>query len=285
MTSPGVGTYGDRPPSSLNLFPDRKGFKAGGKGRGTGDSAQKYQPPPKYTANARYAAVKHGQTVQPYSFKSKSPVVYYASSTRKQFPGAWGFGFYRIYPYPWWAYGSGTWYYAPNQSQPGASFYTDTITQGLNTYVTSLRNITVVDATNVPLIGDQSIFGKTTAGFTDFNNGTIQIAPCGNQSSSALQVLASDCQPIVLDIKLGSVVIGQATALVRDDITFFELAMGNQTATLRTMAISSTTKSRRGGIIAGIVVGAVSFVVLCGVGIATYVYWKQKRMRRIAHSS
>ncbi|KAJ1826210.1 hypothetical protein LPJ70_007806, partial [Coemansia sp. RSA 2708] len=118
MTSPGAGTYGDRPPSSLNLFPDRKGFKAGGKGRGTGDSAQKYQPPPKYTANAQYAAVKNEQTVQPYSFKSKSPVVYHASSTRKQFSGAWGFGFYRIYPYPWWAYGSGTWYYAPNQSQP-----------------------------------------------------------------------------------------------------------------------------------------------------------------------
>ncbi|KAJ1783705.1 hypothetical protein LPJ59_006519, partial [Coemansia sp. RSA 2399] len=73
----------------------------------------------------------------------------------------------------------------------------------------------------------------------------------------------------------GRVVSGNARSFVDDEITFFNLTLGSNTTTLRTMAISSTKKSARGGIVAGIVVGCVAFVALVGVAI-----WLFRRYKR-----
>ncbi|KAJ2311469.1 hypothetical protein IWW52_005126 [Coemansia sp. RSA 2704] len=266
----GSGSYGDRPPSYASLFPNRSGFNAGGRATGTGDSTHAYGPPPAYTANAHYTTVNRGQTVAPYTFNSKSPAVYYASTSRSQYPGAWGYGYYPIYPYPWWAYGAGYW--------AGSTYHTNSTTHGVNKYSSELRNTTVVNATNIPLIGDQDIFNNTNnITFTDFNNGSIRIAPCGNKSSSALQVSASDCDIVVLDIRFGRVLSGHASVTVQNETTFFQLSLGNRTTTLRTQTISSTKKKGRGGIIAGIVLGVVGFVVLCVVGACLLVRYKRRR--------
>ncbi|KAJ2127898.1 hypothetical protein IW136_006255, partial [Coemansia sp. RSA 678] len=251
----GSGTLGDRPPSYDSLYPSRPNFNAGGRPSGSGTSGSSYTPPPPYAASASYATASRGQTVAPFTFNSKSPSVYYASTSRSSYPGAWGYGFYPIYPYPWWAYGAGAYV--------GASYITGSTNHGVNSYTSELRNTTVVNATNIPLIGDQNIFNTASnITFVDFNNGSIQIAPCGNSSSSALQVPQADCDFIVLDLRNGSVVQGHAKASVHDEITFFELTLGNRTSVLRTQTISSTKKKPRGGVIAGIVLGVVGFVVL-----------------------
>ncbi|KAJ1895011.1 hypothetical protein LPJ66_004844 [Kickxella alabastrina] len=86
-----------------------------------------------------------------------------------------------------------------------------------------LRNTTVLNNTNILLISNQDIFNTDNKNitFTDFNNGTIEIQPCGNWSSSGLQVNDSDCGFILLDVRNGAVVFGNATTEVRDEITFF----------------------------------------------------------------
>ncbi|KAJ1881035.1 hypothetical protein LPJ66_011397, partial [Kickxella alabastrina] len=248
-TGKGTGSLGDKPPSYASLYPDRSGTSISARPIGTGDSSRAYNPPPAYSANANYMSINRGQTLPPYSFSSSSPAVYYASTSRSVYPGAWGYGFYPIYPYPYWAYGSGSW--------TGGSYYTSHYNHGLNRYSSELRNTTVLNGTNIPLIGDQDIFNTDNKNitFTDFNNGTIEIQPCGNWSSSDLQVKDSDCGFIVLDLRNGAVVQGNARAEVRDEITFFQLSLGNKTSTLRTQTISSTKKSVKAGPVAGIVVG------------------------------
>ncbi|KAJ2663236.1 hypothetical protein IW148_002569 [Coemansia sp. RSA 1199] len=265
----GSGTLGDRPPSYASLYPSRPNFNAGGRPSGSGNSAHSYTPPPAYAASASYATASRGQTVAPYTFNSKSPSVYYASTSRSSYPGAWGYGFYPIYPYPWWAYGAGAYV--------GASYITGSTNHGVNSYKSELRNMTVVNATNIPLIGDQNIFNTTSnITFVDFNNGSVQIAPCGNSSSSALQVAQGDCDFIVLNLRNGTVVKGHASASVHDEITFFELKLGNRTSVLRMQTISSTKKKPRGGIIAGIVLGVVGFVVLAIVATCLIVRWRRR---------
>ncbi|KAI8323276.1 hypothetical protein GQ54DRAFT_114943 [Martensiomyces pterosporus] len=267
--SKGVGPYGDKPPSYASLYPDRSGFNAGGRPSGAGDSTRPYGPPPAYSANAQYATVNRGQTVPPYTFASNSPATYYASTSRTSYPGAWGYGYYPLYPYPWWAYGGGIWL--------GAVYYQHATNHGVHSYKSEFRNMTVVNATNTPLIGDQDIFNNhVNITFTDFNNGTIQIAPCGNSTSTDLNVDASDCNPIVLDVQNGTVVRGNARTQVQKDITFFDLHLGNSTTTLRTQTISSTQKKSRGGVIAGIVVGCVAFVAIVA-GVAFWYFRRRKR--------
>ncbi|KAJ1991578.1 hypothetical protein GGI25_001630 [Coemansia spiralis] len=265
----GSGSYGDRPPSYASLFPTRSGYNAGGRGIGTGDSSRPYTPPPPYSASANYATVSRGQTVPPYTFKSNPPTTYYASPYRTTYPGAWGYGYYPIYPYPYWAYGAGTFV--------GASYVANSNHHGIYTYNSEFHNITVVNATNTPLLGDQDIFNNgNNVTFVDFNNGTIQVGPCGNSTSTALQVSNSDCRSILLDIKSGSVVSGNAKSYMQNDITFFQLSLGKNSTVLRTQTISSTKKTARGGIVAGIVIGCVAFVVLAGVVIWLCRRWKRK---------
>ncbi|KAJ2808646.1 hypothetical protein H4R20_000739 [Coemansia guatemalensis] len=266
----GNGNYRDSPPSYAELFPDRSGFYAGGRPTGTGDSWNRYGQPPAYTANAYYTRVNHGQTVLPNTFSKHPPAAYYASSSRNTYPGAWGYGYYPIYPYPYWAYGSGGW--------SNATYTTNNYHHSIYNYKSEYRNITVVNQTNTPLHDDYDIFAHNhTSRFTDFNNGSIEIAPCGLSSSATLQVSRSDCDIIVLDIRKGKVVRGNAVAKVEDEITFFDLKLGNRTATLRTQTISSTKKKAKGGVVAGIVLGCVGFVVLVGVGIWLLLRFRRKR--------
>ncbi|KAJ1824661.1 hypothetical protein LPJ60_000583 [Coemansia sp. RSA 2675] len=262
----GSGSMGDRPPSYASLYPDSKGVNAGGKGTGSGDSSRPYGPPPAYTAHAQYSTVNRGQTVQTHTFASKSPTVYYASPMRSTYPGAWGYGFYPIFPYPWWAYGGGMWI--------GSTYHGNSYNHGLNSYKPQFRNITVVNATNIPFIGDIDLFdNKSNVTLTDFNNGTIRVAPCGNSTSEGLKVDAKDCDFIVLDLHLGSVVAGNARSEVRNEVTFFNLTLGSRTAVLRTQTISSTEKSSRGGIIAGIVLGCIGFIAL----VTGAIWWFMRR--------
>ncbi|KAJ2487715.1 hypothetical protein EV174_000386 [Coemansia sp. RSA 2320] len=244
----GSSSYGDRPPSYASLYPDRSGVNAGGRGTGAGDSSRPYGPPPAYTANAQYSSVNYGQRVPTNTFASNAPIVYYASPSRTVYPGAWGYGYYPIFPYPWWAYGGGMWV--------GASYHSSSYNNGLTSYNTEFRNITVVNATNIPLIDNFNLFNTTSnITLTDFNNGTIQISPCGNSTSDKLQVPTTDCDFIVLNLRNGTVVAGNARSSVQSEITFFNLTLGNTTATLRTQTISNTATSSRGGVIAGIVIG------------------------------
>ncbi|KAJ1723854.1 hypothetical protein LPJ61_005793, partial [Coemansia biformis] len=139
------------------------------------------------------------------------------------------------------------------------------------------RNITVVNATNYPLIGDADLFNNThNVTFVDFNNGSIQIGPCGNASSSTLNVPDTDCDFIVLNIKDGKVVRGNAESRVVGEITFFDLHLGTNTITLRTQTISSTKKSAKGGIVAGIVLGVVGFVAIVIVAIVLFCRYKKR---------
>ncbi|KAJ2331521.1 hypothetical protein GGI00_003215 [Coemansia sp. RSA 2681] len=265
----GSGALGDRPPSYGSLYPDRSGVNAGGKGTGSGDSSRPYGPPPAYTANAQYASVNRGQTVKPNSFASNAPAVYYAAPARAAYPGAWGYGFYPIYPYPWWAYGGGMWM--------GAAYYGHSYNHGVNSYKPEFRNITVVNGTSIPFVGDIDLFdNKSNVTLTDFNNGTLRVAPCGNSTSDKLQVAASDCDFIVLDVRNGTVVAGNARTSVVNEVTFFSLALGNRTAVLRTLTISSTVKKVRGGVVAGIVLGCVGFVVLSCV----FCWWCSRFQRK-----
>ncbi|KAJ2712061.1 hypothetical protein H4R19_002950, partial [Coemansia spiralis] len=266
----GSGSYGDRPPSYASLFPNRAGFNAGGTPVGAGDSAHRYTPPPSYYAGASYAGANRGQTVPPTSFSSKAPAIYYAAPGRDRYPGAWGYGFYPLYPYPFWAYGAGSW--------TGATYYTTT--QNHPTYTTSseFRNVTVVDATNYPLVGDANLFNNTyNSTFVDYNNGSVQIGPCGSASSAALNVPSSDCDFIVLNIKDGRVVRGNAAARIVDDITFFDLRLGANTTTLRTVTISSTHRKTKGGVVAGIVLGVLGFVALVIVALVLFCRYRIRR--------
>ncbi|KAJ2743285.1 Protein OS-9 [Coemansia sp. BCRC 34301] len=263
----GSGSLGDRPPSYASLYPDRSGVNAGGKGTGSGDSSRPYGPPPAYSANAQYTSVNRGQTVQPHTFASNAPTVYYASPARATYPGAWGYGFYPIFPYPWWAYGGGVWV--------GSSYHGSSYNHGVNSYKPEFRNITVVNATNIPFIGDIDLFdNKSNVTLTDFNNGTLRVAPCGNSTSDKLQVSSKDCDFIVLDLRNGTVVAGNARASVLNEVTFFNLTLGNRTTVLRTQTISSTEKKMRGGVVAGIVLGCIGFVVLVCV-----VFWWCSRLQ------
>ncbi|KAJ1665143.1 hypothetical protein IW140_003582 [Coemansia sp. RSA 1813] len=265
----GSGSYGDRPPSYASLFPSRSGYNAGGRGVGAGDASHPYGPPPAYSASANYASVSRGQTVPAYSFKSNPPTTYYASPYRSTYPGAWGYGYYPIYPYPWWAYGAGAFV--------GASYVASPYHHGIYTYKSEFRNVTVANATNVPTFDNMDLFRTgNNITYVDFNNGTVKVGPCGNSTSAKLNVSASDCAPVYLDVKGGRVVSGNARSFVDDEITFFNVTLGSNTATLRTMAISSTKKSARGGIVAGIVVGCVAFVVLVGVAIWLIVRWRKR---------
>ncbi|KAJ2719319.1 hypothetical protein GGI07_005278 [Coemansia sp. Benny D115] len=266
----GSGTLGDRPPSYASLYPSRPGFNAGGRPQGVADTSRAaYQPPPAYSANANYVPLSYGQTLPPYTFASKSPAVYYASTSRSSYPGSWGYGFYPIYPYPFWAYGTGYWV--------GSTYYPNTYHHGIHNYHSQLRNITVLNGTNIPLIGNQDIFALNNRNitFTDFNNGTIQIAPCGNLTYTDFGVSPSDCDFIVLDIKNGNVVKGNARTEIHDEITFFQLKLGDRTSTLRTQTISSTKKKPQGGPLAGIIVGVIAFVVIVCVAL----WWFLKRRR------
>ncbi|KAJ1945148.1 hypothetical protein GGF37_001842, partial [Kickxella alabastrina] len=110
MEQIGSGDLGDNPPLTPELFPDRSGFNAKGSTSGKGDSSRQYTPNPMYYANAKYKTVKYGQKIKPYKFASHSPAIYYASNTRSEYSGAWGYGYYLVYPYPHWAYGSGIHY-------------------------------------------------------------------------------------------------------------------------------------------------------------------------------
>ncbi|PIA13014.1 hypothetical protein COEREDRAFT_99830 [Coemansia reversa NRRL 1564] len=264
----GSGNYRDSPPSYASLFPDRSGTNAGGRPTGTGDSWNRYGPPPAYTANAHYTAINHGQTVHPITFASKPPATYYAASSRNTYPGAWGYGYYPIYPYPYWAYGGGGW--------SNATYTTNNYHHSIYNYKSEFRNITMVDRTNTPFYGDYDLFSNNhTVKFTDFNNGTIQIAPCGLSSSTTLHVSKNDCDKIVLNIRKGTVVSGNAVTRVKNEITFFDLKLASRSATLRTQTISSTKKKAKGGAVAGIVLGCIGFVALVGIGI-----WLLLRNRR-----
>ncbi|KAJ2752975.1 hypothetical protein IWQ56_006666, partial [Coemansia nantahalensis] len=271
--SKGSGSFGDRPPSYASLYPSRSGFDAGGKPVGGGDGAHRYSPPPSYYAGANYASANRGQTVSPNSFSSNAPAIYYAATHRDRYPGAWGYGFYPLYPYPFWAYGAGVWY--------GATYHTPTVYRPTYTLQSEFRNITVVDATSHPLIGDANLFNNTyNSTFTDYNNGSIQIGPCGNASSETLGVAGSDCDFIVLDIKGGLVLRGNAVARVVNETTFFDLRLGANTTALRTMTITSTLKKTRGGIVAGIVLGVIGFVALSIVALVLLCRCKAKRKLR-----
>ncbi|KAJ2552316.1 hypothetical protein EV175_003363 [Coemansia sp. RSA 1933] len=267
-TGKGSGSYGDRPPSYASLFPSRSGFNAGGRGVGTGDSAHTYAPPPAYSASATYASVSRGQTVPVYTMRSNSPTAYYASPYRTTYTGAWGYGYYPIFPYPYWAYGAGAYM--------GATYAGSSYHHGIYNYATEFRNITVANATDMPMLDNTALFTSgANVSYVDFNNGTVMVGPCGNSTATSLNVSDTDCLSIYLDIKGGRVVSGNALSFVDDEITFFNLTRGSSTATLRTLTISSTRKTPRGGIVAGIVVGCVAFVVLVGVAI-----WLIRRYRR-----
>ncbi|KAJ1958233.1 hypothetical protein EC988_000416 [Linderina pennispora] len=266
----GSGAYGDKPPSYASLYPNAPpGYSAGGRGIGAGDASRPYTPPPSYAASANYASVNRGQTVQPQSIKGGAPSVYYAAASRSSYPGAWGYGYYPIYPYPWWAYGAGGFI--------GASYVSHSYNHGVHSYKSEFRNMTVVNATNTPLVGDQDIFNNGhNITFVDFNNGTISIAPCGNSSSTSLNVSSSDCDVILLDLRNGTALRGNAKTSVEKDITFFTLNLGSKSTVLRTQTISSTQKKSRGGVIAGIVIGSIAgFALIVGL-----VWWAVRRNKK-----
>ncbi|KAJ2851154.1 Protein OS-9, partial [Coemansia erecta] len=240
----GNGKWGDRPPMTSELFPDRSGFKSKAKVKGDGDSSKPFTPLPYFAANAQFPTVKRYQTVEPRRFSKHSPAIYYASTTRDEYPGAWGHGFYLLYPYPWWAYGVG--------NKLGPTFYCNRTESSFNVYKPQLRNMTVLNDTNIPLVGNYDVFknGKY-AGFTDYNNGTLEIKPCADLNNSELGVSDKDCESIVLDIVQGSVVSGNAETDIQNEFTLFKLKLGQKEAVLRTVTISSTTKKLSGGGIAG----------------------------------
>ncbi|KAJ1816439.1 hypothetical protein LPJ56_004296, partial [Coemansia sp. RSA 2599] len=229
----GNGKWGDRPPLTTKLFPDRLGFKSKVEIVGNGDSSKPYTPLHRYVANAQFPTAKRYQTVLPHTFSKHSPAVYYASATRDEYPGAWGHGFYMLYPYPRWAYGEG--------QQMGPTFYCNVTETNYSEYRSQLRNMTIIDDSNIPLLGDYDIFytGKSV-GFKDYNNGTIGIKPCGRFSSSEFGVSNDDCRPIVLDLINGSVVSGNAETKVKYETTFFLLKLGQRTTVLRTVTILSS---------------------------------------------
>ncbi|KAJ1806667.1 hypothetical protein LPJ75_004997, partial [Coemansia sp. RSA 2598] len=74
----GNGKWGDRPPLTTELFPDRSGFKSKAKAKGDGDSSKPYTPPRRFVANAEFPTVKRHQFVEPRKFSKHSPAVYYA---------------------------------------------------------------------------------------------------------------------------------------------------------------------------------------------------------------
>ncbi|KAJ2594977.1 hypothetical protein H4R99_005539, partial [Coemansia sp. RSA 1722] len=229
----GNGKWGDKPPMTPELFPDRSGFKSEALIKGDGDTSKPYTPPRHFVANADFPMAKRFQTVIPYEFSKYSPSIYYASATRDKYPGAWGHGFYLLYPYPPWAYGLG--------QQLGPTFYPNLTYTELSQYKSYLRNMTVLDSLNIPLVGDYDIFSSgKNVGFTDYNNGTVEIKPCADTPSSALGVTDDDCKHILLDLVRGSVVSGNAETEVQSEFTMFKLKLGQKEAVLRTVTISST---------------------------------------------
>ncbi|KAJ1813338.1 hypothetical protein LPJ56_003465 [Coemansia sp. RSA 2599] len=238
----GNGKWGDKPPLTPELFPDRSGLEIKAEIVGDGDSSKPYKPLLKHTANAQFPVAKRYQTVLSHTFSKYSPAVYYASATRDEYPGAWGHGFYLVYPYPGWAYGEGR--------QLGPTFYCNATYTDFSKYKGHLRNMTVVDGSNVPLLGDYDIFGNgRSVSFKDYNNGTVEIKPCGRFSSSEFGVSNDDCRPVVLDLVYGSVVDGNAAAKVQNEFTLFKLKLGQKEAVLRIVTISSTeSRLSEGGV-------------------------------------
>ncbi|KAI8323415.1 hypothetical protein GQ54DRAFT_296742 [Martensiomyces pterosporus] len=240
----------------------------------------------------QFASVPYGKTVNPYTFSESIAKAEYQASYHNGAPGDWSEGYYQLYIYPTWAYGSGSW--------SGAVFNQDTATKGLHTYKNQLRNITYLAPNsptgtqhgstgtyNLPLLSGQKIFTEkgglqlpiTMGGhvdykapenegsidYTDFNNGTVQIIPCGALSSTQLGIDAADCSPIVLDIVNGKVISGRAVVNeLHLEATTFTLYRGNYSTRVRTQTIYRLEKHTRGGAIAGIVIGVVAVVAIVG---------------------
>ncbi|KAI8323416.1 hypothetical protein GQ54DRAFT_296743 [Martensiomyces pterosporus] len=251
----------------------------------------------------QFAAIPYGQTVNPHTFPKNTITSAYPESYHNGAPGDWSKGYYPLYIYPSWAYGPGSW--------SGAVFEQKAISKGLKSYTSQLRNITFLAPNtsngkpagskvvyNRPLLSGQKIFtsagglqGSSATGaiegfnapgnegsidYTDFNNGTVQIIPCGVLTSSQLGISAKDCSPIILDIRNGKVISGRAEVNNFNlEATTFTLYRGNVSARVRTQTISRTSESTRKGVIAGIVVGAIAFVAI--VGGVVFCFIKRKR--------
>ncbi|KAJ2064428.1 hypothetical protein IW146_006933 [Coemansia sp. RSA 922] len=266
---PSSGNSVDSRNSKSSLSGDGGGVNAGGKGSGSGDSSRPYRPPP-YIANVQYNAVDWGQTVQTHTIGSKAPTAFYSSRLQSTYLDVWRYGFYPIFPYPWWAYGAGT--------MVRSTYYGNSYNHGVYTYQSKFLNITVVNATSIPFIGDIDLFdNNNNVVLTEFNNGTIRIAPCGSSTSDELSVDAKYCDYIMLDLSRGSVVAGNAHAQVLNEVTFFILTLGSRRALLRTQTISSTTRLERDDVITGIILGCIGFVALVCVAI-----WLFTRRRKLA---
>ncbi|KAJ1724079.1 hypothetical protein LPJ53_001600 [Coemansia erecta] len=169
----------------------------------------------------------------------------------------------------------------------GPTFYANQTTSAYKTYKSTLRNMTVVNDTNVPFIGDYDLFGEGKVSLVDFNNGTLQISPCGVVSSDDSD--SRNCTAIVLDITAGRVVSGSAEVEIQNEITFFNLGFDNKNATLRTITISSTIKKTSVGAVLGTVFGFSGFIVLaliwmcCCVGVCASsmrTRWRNRRRAR-----
>ncbi|KAI7833943.1 hypothetical protein BX661DRAFT_196414 [Kickxella alabastrina] len=107
--------------------------------------------------------------------------------------------------------------------------------------------------------------GYNNITFTDFNYGTIQIAPCGNWSGFEFQVSASACNIIILDIRNDTIVRDNARAEVRDIITGFQVYLGNSTRAARTNS-GNIHNTPYVGIAVGIIFGVFAFIlVIMGV--------------------
>ncbi|KAJ2157776.1 hypothetical protein GGF46_004264 [Coemansia sp. RSA 552] len=259
--------YGDDPDSDDELFGNSPGYNAGGKPQGTGDSSRPFTPRPEYAGEANYITLNYGQTLPPATLKRRLPDVYYGSLTRKEYPGAWSYGFYQIYPYPWWAYGKGHWL--------GATYKGDMEEWSIYKRISEFRNITVDNRTSIPLIGNHDIFdSEHEVTFVDFNNGTVAIAPCGNTSPQKLDVSKEDCGEIRIDMVQGTVLEGNAQASIHDGITFFELRLGDRTAVLRTLTMMSVQKKIKGGPLAGIIVGSIAGFLLIVVASTVVCVWR-----------
>ncbi|KAJ1724684.1 hypothetical protein LPJ53_001045 [Coemansia erecta] len=168
----------------------------------------------------------------------------------------------------------------------GPTFYANQTTSAYKTYKSTLRNMTVVNDTNVPFIGDYDLFGEGKVSLVDFNNGTLQISPCGVVSSDDSD--SRNCTAIVLDITAGRVVSGSAEVEIQNEITFFNLGFDNKNATLRTITISSTSSKTNVGAIVGTVFGFGIFGIIivgwifCCIGMSFCSVLSRCRYRRRA---
>ncbi|KAJ1917408.1 3-dehydroquinate dehydratase (3-dehydroquinase) [Mycoemilia scoparia] len=253
---PHIKTY----TNNTNILPvihlEAKLKRLGGTGVGEANQFSVFQPKASAYNNLKYNPVHRRQTVYGNTLVKEAPAVFYTGpkASNKNYQPWVTSDYYKIYPYPYWAYGKG--------AQKGPVYYVDEYKSGIHKCKDQLRNITLAGLTVQPIYDGLDLFGTgVNVPYEQFNNGTVSLYPCGKSSN----ITSNGCSHVLLDLVNGQIISGNAKIVKQNETgTFFKIYRdGKHTAVLRTQTLIRTGCKAHRPVIAGIVIGAIAGLLVC----------------------